>query len=97
MCNQMPFGFPNQMPNQNMFMPDYNNYNNSTCPLNQMSNQNTFIPNYSNNNNSNCPLKQMSDLEQRVKVLESKVQSIENKLNIPNTSDYQYQSSMYMM
>ena len=72
MCNQMPFGFVNQLPNQNMFMPDFNN-------------------------NYNCPCQQNSELEQRVKMLENKVKNIENRLNLSNTQDYQYQSSMYMM
>lgn len=84
MCNQMPFGFVNQLPNQNMFIPDFNNnYNNS----------------YSNNygNSPTCPYQQNSELEQRIKTLENKVKNIENRLNISNTNDYQYQSSMYMM
>lgn len=74
MYNQVPFGFPNQMPNQNMFMPDFNS-----------------------NNNSNCPCQQLSEIEQKIKTLETKVKNIENRLNISNNNDYQYQSSMYMM
>lgn len=90
MCNQMPFGFVNQLPNQNMFIPDFNNnYNNGYNSCNSGCNN--------CNNNSNCPCQQNSDIEQRVRVLENKVKNIENRLNISNTNDYQYQSSMYMM